>query len=174
MKVKAYTFRELDTFEPYLSNRLRKDHINEPLEGPERSLNLARIKGISKDRAVAARNLLDTNDKDLDDYYREVVVFAVEEVMIDVVHVERKLRGALAKGGNPGRDLQVLVDECKWADLAAFLVGDRTLAAKILARNGHPAFTHWMIMRGIDQVQNTYFKEITNRSAFTINARAKA
>lgn len=174
MKVKAYTFLELDTFEQFLSKRLREDYINESFEVPERILNLARIKGGPEDRKIAARNLLERNEENIDDYYREVVVFVIEELMVDLAHVERKMWNILARGGKPGSDIQVLVNNCNWADLTVVLVGDRELAAKISARKGHSFFTHWMIMRGIDQVQRTYFEELINASTFTINARARA
>ena len=174
MKIKAYTFLELETFEQFLSKRLREDYVNESFEVSERILNFARIKGDSEDRKIAARNLLEKNEEDVDDYYREVVVSIIEELMIDLAHVERKMRSILARGGKSGSDIQVLVNNCKWADLAVVLVGDRDLAAKISARNGHSSSTHCMIMRGIDQVQRTYFKELVNASTFTISACAKA
>ena len=174
MKIKAYTFLELDTFEHFLSMRLREDYLNESFEIPQRILNFARIKGSPEDREVAARNLLEKNEEDVDEYYRKVVVPIIEELMIDLAHVERKMQNILARGGKSGSDIQVLVNNCEWADLAIVLLGDQELAVKISTRNGRPSSTYGRIMRGIDQVQRTYFKELRNSSTFTISAHAKA
>ena len=174
MNTKAYVFLELEFFEHFLSDKLREDYINEPCQVSGRMLDFARIKGDSDDRELAARNLTRGKEEELDNLYKEVVVFAVKELMLDLNHVERKLSAALERAGRPGSDIQALVDRCRWADLATVLLEDQKLYPQVNPRNGYPAFTKFMVKRGIDQVQRTYFKDLISPSEFTLSSHSQA
>ena len=174
MYTKAYVFLELEFFEHFLSDKLREDYINEPCQVSGRILDFARIKGNSDDRKLAAHRLTSGKEEELDKVYQEVVVFAVKELMLDLAHVERKLSAALERAGKPGSDIQALVDKCRWADLAIVLVEDQKLSPHVNPSNGYPTFTKFMVKRGIDQVQRTYFKELISPSAFTLSAHSQA
>ena len=91
MKIKVYTFLELNIFKQFLSKRLREDYVNEFFKISERILNFARIKKNLKDRKIAARNLFKKNEKNINEYYRKIVVFIIKEFIIDSVHVKRKI-----------------------------------------------------------------------------------
>ena len=174
MNTKAYISLELEFFEHFLSDKLREDYINEPFQVSGRILDFARIKGNPDDRELAARNLTRGKEEELDKLYQEVVVFAVKELMLDLIHVERKLSAALERAGRPGSDIQALVDQCRWADLATVLLEDQKLSPRVNPRNGYPAFTKFMVKRGIDQVQRTYFKELISPTEFTLSAHSQA
>ena len=173
MITKAYIFLELEFFEHFLSDKLCEDYINEPLYIAERILDFARIKGSSDDRKLAAHKLTKGREEELDNLYQKIVVFAVKELTLDLAHVERKLSAALERNGKPGSDIQALIDQCRWADLATVLVEDQKLSLKVNP-GSYQTFTKFMIKHGIDQVRRTYFKELISPSAFTLSTHARA
>ncbi|KAI9841304.1 MAG: hypothetical protein M1837_000790 [Sclerophora amabilis] len=174
MKKFGDMFREMRVIEFFLQDKLSEDYVDASYAVPERVLDLARIKGDAEDRKLAASRLTGGNEDELDKLYQEVVVSPVEELMLDLGYVELRMRAALARGGKPGSDIQPLVDSCNWADLATILVEDRKYSPRAVAGSLQPTLANWIVLHRLNDVQKTYFTELSSEGAFTINAHARA
>ena len=84
-------------------------------------------------------------------------------------HIESKIRAALARDGQPGSDIQPLVDRCDWASLATVLKNDRLLTTQLFSKGEE---TERSIQRGISRIQKKYFREFTDSSTFVISKYA--
>lgn len=87
---------------------------------------VARSQGNTTERKRAAY-ILGGKVDEMDDFYYERIISVVHEMMLDPDHVGRKLQAAAARDGQPGSDIQPLIDSCQWETLAEFLVKDRIL-----------------------------------------------
>jgi hypothetical protein len=110
--------------------------------------------------------------------YHTNVVLPLEEMMLNRDHVETKLRAAAARRGHQGTEIQRLIDQCDWVNLAAILTNDQDLALKLfgappLDPKYYNADTRTRVLQGINKKKSEYFTELTTPSTFTISTRAR-
>jgi hypothetical protein len=139
--------------------------------GPE-FVYLGKIQGSPADRERAAQMLKIRLDG-VDNFYQESVTSVLHEMMLDQDHAKCKLQAVAARDGQPGSDIQPLIDNCQWGALAAALVKDRILVERLFT-SADEEKTGKKIIHGIDRVQKKYFDNLTSPSRFLISARAGA
>jgi hypothetical protein len=157
-------------FQRFLSSKLLEDYTKEPYTVNTYMLTKARCVSEQNDRSLTVPRAKDDNISD--EIYQNYVVFPLEEMMLNRNHVENKLRTAFARQGQPGSDIQPLIDRCDWAKLAAVLTSDRELVAKLKEPMPIPELCE-RILQGINQVQAKYFTELKSPSTFTISTHAR-
>lgn len=86
--------------------------------------------------------------------------------MLDRAHVENKMRAALARDGQPGSDIQPLIDRCDWSSLATTLKKDQLLVTDLLSEVED---SQKKVQRGIKRIQKKYFRELHGPSSFVIS-----
>lgn len=116
------------------------------------------------------------------DYYDELVVLPLKEMMLDHRHVQTIIRAIATSGTEsehrPGQ-VEHLVHQRNWEELARTIINDRQLVLDFFTHN-KPMGTmfDWgvgisaEILNGLDVVQNTYFAELSSPSAFTLTSYA--
>jgi hypothetical protein len=170
----AMFYRRMSAYRYFLQEKLREDYLKKkPHIVSQEIVWLARSQGEPADRERAVEMFKMRPDK-LDEHYQKRVSLVLHEMMVDSAHVEQKFRAAAARDGRPGSDIQPLIDNCQWPELAGMLVKDRVLTVQM---PGSILFDEKMkrnILRGIDRVQKRYFDSITSPSIFVISARAGA
>lgn len=158
----ACLFEHIVIFRMFLQCKLLEDYAGTSYVVNKNIICLGRCKGEFEDRQRAAREL-GTQMDHLDNVYQRRVVFVLDELMIDRAHVESKMHAALARDGQPGSDIQTLIDRCDWANLAAVLRKDQLLTTELFSKGDH---TEKKIQRGISRVQKKYFREPNSLSKF--------
>ena len=160
----ACLFGHIVIFRMFLQCKLLEDYAGTSYVANENIVCLSRCKGQLKDRERAAREL-NTEVDHLDNVYQQRVVFVLDELMLDRAHVESKMRAALTRDGQPGSDIQTLIDRCDWANLAAVLRKDQLLSRELFSKGT----TQRKIQRGISRIQKKYFRELISSSKFVIS-----
>jgi len=107
----ACLFKYIIIFRIFLQCKLLEDYAGTPYVVNKNIVCLGRCKSELKDRTRAAREL-STQIDHLDNVYQQRVIFVLDELMIDRAHVESKMHAALARDGQPGSDIQILIDRC--------------------------------------------------------------
>ena len=157
----------------FLERKLLEDYLeNMPYIVSPELVWLARSQGNPADRERAAETLKIEFDG-MDNFYHERVTSVLHEMMLDQDHVRCKLQTAAARDGQPGSDIQPLIDSCQWTALASALVKDRILVERLFVLPDEER-TAKKIIHGIDRVQKKYFDNLTSPSRFVISARAGA
>jgi len=157
---------DIDLFQRFLHSKLLEDYANEPFAVSGRMLRLAESTAEQEKRRLTAPTNEETTT--LDQEYREHVVFPLEESKLDRDCVENKLRAVAARQGRPGNDIQLLIDACDWAKLAAVLLSDRDIVINLTQRSQTFAEASDKILTGINRVQNKYFASLSSPSMFTL------
>ena len=158
----ACLFEHILIFRMFLQCKLLEDYAGISYVVNKNIVCLGRCKGELEDRKRAAREL-GTHVDHLDNVYQQRVVFVLDELMIDRAHVESKMRTALARDGQPGSDIQTLINRCDWANLAAVLRKDQLLTTELFLKGDD---TERKIQRGISRIQKKYFRELVSSSKF--------
>lgn len=116
------------------------------------------------------------------DFYGELVVLPLKEMMVDHRYVQTIIR-AIATSATEGEhrpgQVEHLVHQRNWQGLARTIINDRQLALDFFTHN-KPMSTmfDWgdeisaEILNGLDAVQNTYFAELSSPSAYTLTSYA--
>lgn len=164
----ACLFGHIVLFRIFLQYKLLEDYAGTPYVVNKNIVCLGRCKGELEDRKRAAREL-STQVDHLDNVYQQRVVLVLDELMIDRAHVESKMHAALARDGQPGSDIQILIDHCDWANLATVLRKDQLLTTELFSKGDH---TERKIQRGISRIQRKYFRELISSSEFVTSTFA--
>jgi hypothetical protein len=136
-------FQRMAAHRGFLEQKLFEDYLNRmPFVLDRSAVAYGWSKGNSTDRERAAQTF-GIKIGSLDKLYEERVTAVLYEMMIDPANVQRKFEAAAARNGESGSDIQPLIDNCRWTDLAAALYEDRILAqtlfppfASLQAREG--------------------------------------
>ena len=169
--VRAYLVQNMLMFQLFLRSKLLEDYAKEPHTVDSYILTKAERVSKQDNRSLAVPGAKD--DSDSDKRYQDYIVFPLEELMLNRDHVENKLRAAFARQGQPGSNIQPLINRCDWESLAAALTNNRELAAKLLQGPTPIIDSYERILQGINQVQAKYFTGLTSPSTFTISIHAK-
>ena len=165
----ARLLQQIGIFQEFLKFKLLEDYgKDKPYTVDERVICLGRFKGGLSDRERAAQEVGVRQDE-LDDLYEERVVFVLKELMFDRAHVESKMRTALARDGQPGSDVQPMIDRHDWASLAATLLKDEVLAIRLFQQDNDLGKK---VQRGIKRTREKYFSELVNPNNFVISKSA--
>ena len=168
VSITARVYEQKTLFEDFLRGKLLEDYRRIPYVVNEKIVWLGRFHGSLEDRTQAAHEIGTQVDR-LPDIYRRRVTFIVEELMLNQAHVESKMRAAAGRRGQPGSDVQPLIDRCEWANLAAVLVKDQMLTTQIFGKGDD---TGAKVLNGIGRIQKRYFRELINPSRFVISKYA--
>ncbi|KAL9103075.1 MAG: hypothetical protein Q9163_001841 [Psora crenata] len=158
------------TFQAFLVSKLLEDYANEPyrLDPGMRTIVECVVEQTDHSRQA---NEGEGGTSYAQGYYKSFI-FPLEEMILNREHVEKKLRAAAERQGNPGSDIEPLVKRCDWPDLAATLVYDRELANRLFHARAYRFAEHDTVIQGIDRMQKRYFAELKSATEFTINTRA--
>lgn len=162
-------YMQISIFQEFLRSKLLGDYAEK--RSPRaygQVLMLGKCKGNLEDRKRAAKELSKPL-ANLDDFYCKSVDLAIRELELDPDHVQSKFRNAAEREGEPGSDIQPLIDHCDWTRLAEVLVKDRMMAGKLF-RDDQKLYDK--VINGINHTQKRYFDSLVNPSRFVISARA--
>jgi hypothetical protein len=170
----ARMYTQMSIFKEFLRSKFLEDYTEKrpPLAHPH-ILLLGKCKGNLEDRERAAKELSEPL-ANLDDFYRQSVDLAVQELGLDPDHVQSKFRAAAGREGEPGSDIKPLIDHCDWTRLAEVLVKDRMMAGKLFRTLDDDQKLCDKVISGINRTQKRYFDSLANPSRFVISARAGA
>jgi len=163
-------FNHILIFQEFLKGKLLEDYVGRSYMVNANILFLGRFMGSLEDREQAARQVGAKLDS-LDTIYEERVIFVLRELMLDRAHVESKMRTALARGGRPGSDIQLLIDRCDWESLAIVLIQDQLLITELFLKGDDD---EKKIQRGMREIQKKYFLELISPSRFTLSKHARS
>ena len=150
----ACMFKHMLIFRIFLKGKLLDDYVGQSHVINENVVCLGQCNGELNDRKRAAREF-DTELEHLDGIYQQRVVTVLDELMLDRAHVESKMNAASARDGQPGSDIQPLINRCDWASLAAALVKDQRLMVDLFPKGDD---RRRKIQHGISQIQKKYFR----------------
>jgi len=158
MHAAASLFRAMRQLRQFLRSKLLEDYCNERYTVHGLILKLAQLK----------ENAEGCHGKEPDALYQDCVILPLEELMLDRAHVEGKMRTALLREGEPGSDIQPLINKGDWTSLASILVKDRELARKVFPENDQ---TTQKLMKGIARIADEYYSQLIDASQFTPKAQ---
>ena len=98
--------------------------------------------------------------------------FTLKEMALNTKWVEGKLATVAAKRGKPSNDVQTLIHEHDWPQLATTLVNDREMATELFKESLCTQDSYERIIKGIIYVQTSYFEELQSPTEYVLNARA--
>ena len=163
---------QMSIINEFLRSKLSEDYTEKPVEPVQSHIVvLGKCKGDLKDREQAAK-LLSKPLADLDGFYRDSVDLAVQELELDPDHVQSKFRTAAEREGEPGSDIEPLIDHCHWTRLAEARVKDRMMAEHLFEMAGDDQKLYEQVIKGIDHIAKRYFDSLVSPSRFVISARA--
>ena len=170
----ARMYTQMAIFEEFLRSQLLEDYTDKrpPLVHPHVIL-LGKCKGNLKDRERVAKDLSKPL-ANLDEFYRDSVDLAVQELGLDPDHVQSKFRNAAGREGEPGSDIKPLIDHCNWTRLAEVLVKDRMMAGNLFRTSDNAQKSYDKVISGINRTQKRYFDSLVNPSRFVLSSRAGA
>lgn len=115
--------------------------------------------------------------------YQDTVVSPVEELMLDLEHVENRLVAAAEAPAEPRSPVSIhqYIEQCDWPSVAKSLVRDRELTLSILKADkelstrpesfGGDAGTK--VLQGISDIEVKYFADLSSPTDFTLSKYAK-
>jgi hypothetical protein len=167
-------YTQMSTFEEFLRSKLLENYTEKrPPSVHPHILLLGKCKGNLEDRERAAKELSEPL-ANLDNFYRQSVDLAIQELGLDPDHVQNKFRTEAGREGETGSDIKLLIDHCDWTRLAEVLVKDRMMAGNLFRTLGDDQKLYDKVISGINRTQKRYFDSLVNPSRFVISARAGA
>lgn len=160
--------KHLHLFREFLRSKLLEDYVGTPCSVNKEIVRLGRSKGGMDDRERAAREFGAEVD-DADDAYQQRGIYVLDELMLDRAYVESKMRAAAARDGQPGSDVQPLIDRCDWRSLAAVLQKDQLLIMQLFEEG---ADKEKKVQRGLSKIRKKYFRELNSESSFVLSKYA--
>lgn len=119
-------------------------------------------------------------DKTVESTYQDGIVFPLEELALDLYHVEDRICLAAAdeKQLQPlGRHIRRLVGQCDWQKLAGTLLKDRELARDLfvfqpLLPGCFDDNVRARVLQGIERIEHKYFTDLAGPVKFTVSKHA--
>lgn len=139
---KSEVFHGISMIKKLLMRKLKEDYVDSPLL----------LHGVELDwYHDSARD------------HPESAQWFIEELMLDPAHVLWRIEKVLDRKGGPLNDVQQLVDQRMWQDLAATLVADELLLEKVLK----PA-ERSQIMSALIRLKTRYFTRVSSTGRFEL------
>ena len=161
VKTVATTRQNVSVFSEFLIHKLLEDYTGQPYTLSDGMLLIV-------DEAVNH-----SRDKNIGSLaYRHNITFSLEELALNTLWVEKKLSAAATRRGRPDNDIQPLVNEHDWPQLAATLISDREIAARLFEESWCSQELYERIVKGITHIQTRYFKELQSSTEYILNTHA--
>ncbi|ROV90219.1 hypothetical protein VMCG_10250 [Cytospora schulzeri] len=166
---RAALLLDICLFQMFLTAKLLEDYMGKSYNAVPWVLGQANV--------VEQHSAGTANDGSKTAAYQVHIIYPVEELSLNRIHVENKLKAAAARQQHPGGDIQRLIDQCDWPNLATALINDRELAAELFQQTPlNPecfnANTGKKVLLRIDEVTAKYFTQLTSSSIYTLSKQA--
>lgn len=192
----ALLLRQVTIYQEILASQLLSDYAGVPTtpEEWEKHASVIREHRISTAADVDAHEEDEDNNvgrvagRKEDSEYHKFVFRPLEELMLDVEHVEDVMLAATdaaAQEGGQGSRIGHFIEQCDWAGLAKNLWKDRALLVdlcRLAVEQDQDNLSHdlvslnrdtaMQIMRGLNQVKNKYFADLSSPTTFTLSKYA--
>lgn len=138
------TFHKMTVVQGFLMLKLSEDYLSTPFAAPRAFIN------IFSANACAA--------------YTSTIL----ELMFDPEHCQRRLNYVLQRDGSAGNDVQQLIDQRQWSDLASTLVGDRLLLRELLK-----PVQQVTVLEALLEIRNKYFIRLRSGFDYELSEQAR-
>ena len=153
LRVASMVRKQVITFGEVLTFKLLEDYADRPMDRSDDVLFLVEMFLKIPDRPVK-------------------YLWTLEEMALNTSWVEKKLAAIAARQGQPGSDIQTLIHEHDWSQLAVTLIHDREMATKIFEESLCTQGSYDQIIKGITHVRTSYFEKMESSTEYVLNARA--
>lgn len=167
---KASLSQDIIMLHQFLVGKLLEDYTNQPYKIGKWVIDLAKC---INEYHTGARD-----GSNMDIAYSVHFIYPLEEMMLSVDYIANKFRALAARLGCQGSDIQPLIDNEDWPNLAAALTNDRDLAEKLFQQqpfntNAFDKSTYCKVLKGMDKIKDRYFERLMYQSAFTVSPHAR-
>lgn len=162
-----------------LASQLANDYSGTPSSsGTENAAwEHRRVELIRKHRDPGSESDSESSEEGL---YQDTVVSPVEELMLDLGHVEDRLIVAAEESKSPS-SIHDYIEQCDWSSVANALVRDRELALSILKAEKELSTrpesfcgdAGTKVLQGISDIKVKYFADLSSPTDFTLSKYAK-
>ena len=159
MTVAASLQQSITIFQIFLASKLLEDYAYQPyrLEAGMREIaNYVKEQGERQDGG------------EKDQTYFDNFIFPMDEMTLNKEHVKKRLYATAERQGEPGNDVEPLINQGDWATLATTLLYDRELARILFKTSAYTAEQYDSVLQGLDGIENKYSMELKGPTAFTI------
>lgn len=139
-----------------------------------------RVELIRQHRDSGSESDSESSDEEL---YQDTVVKPVEELMLDLEHVENRLIAAAEAREEPGSPVSIhhYIEQCDWPSVANSLVRDRELTLAILKADkelstrpkSFDGDSATKVLQGIGDIRVKYFADLSSPTDFTLSKYAQ-
>ena len=164
MVVATAILRNICLFGEFLAFELLEDYTNQPY-----SLSNDMLAVVD----VAIKERTHPRDKEIGSTaYHKNITFLLEEMALNTPWVEKKLSTVAARRGRSGDDIQPLINEHDWPQLAVTLLSDRELAARLMEESFCSQELYERVAEGITHIQTRYFEKLRGPTEYTLSTHA--